>query len=108
MRIPIELLLNLSQFLGIRDRLRLRCVCKEWRSFMDEFCLEELVLFLHIHPTLELWSYNSKAIEFRNLVFLRSYRCLSDEIGFKYAFRNVKKLFLCIWQQEDAAYRLGK
>lgn len=106
-RIPVELLLNLSKFLSIRDRLRLRCVCKEWRSFIDEFCLDELVLFLHVHPTLELWSYNSKPIEFRNLVFLQSCGCLWED-GFKYVFRNVKRLFLCIWQQEDAAYRLGE
>lgn len=108
MRIPIELLLNLSKFLNIRDRIRLRCVCKEWRSFIDEFCLDELVLFIRVHPTLELWSHNSKAIEFRNLIFSQSDRWHSDANGFKFVFRNVKRLFLCIRNQEDAAYRLGE
>ena len=107
-QIPIELLLNLSQFLGIRDRLRLRFVCKEWRSFIDEFCLDELVLFIRVHPALELWHHNSQAINFRNLIFLRSDHCLSDENGFKYVFRNVQRLFLYIWSQEDVAYRLGE
>lgn len=108
MKIPIELLLNLSKFLSIHDRIRFRCVCKEWRSFIDEFCLDELVLFIREHPTLELWSHNSKAIEFRNVIVLQSDRCLSDESGFKYVFRNIKRLFLCIRIPCDTAYRLGE
>ena len=107
MIIPTELLLNLSRHLCIADLIRWRLVCHEWRSFIDEFCLGELALFINVYPTLELWRHNGKAIKFSNLIFLRSDRCLGDE-GFKKVFRNVKDLFLCIRSEEDAAYQLGE
>ena len=106
--LPVELLLNLSKFLNIRDRLRLRCVCKEWLTFIDEFCLDELVLFIRVYPTLELWNHNSRAIEFRNVIFLRSDGCLLDDARFQHVFRNVRNLFLSVRAVEDVHYRLGE
>lgn len=34
-------------------------ICKQWRCFIDEFCLDELILFINnFCPTLELWRTN--------------------------------------------------
>ena len=109
MRIPVELLLIISKHLGcVRDLVKLRQVCKEWRSFVDEFCLDELVLFVGVYPTLELWKTNSQPIDFKRLVCLPSDRCPLDHKGFRYTFRNVKRLFLSIRSESEVSYRLGK
>ena len=41
MRINVELLTNLSKHLERREPIKWRLVCKQWRSFIDEFCLDE-------------------------------------------------------------------
>ena len=106
MRIPIELLLDLTKHLDTRAIIKCRLVCKEWKCFIDEFCLEELVLFINFYPTLELWKFNSKPINFKRMLFFTSDRCLSDDRS-RCIFRNVKKLFLTIRNDQEAFYRIG-
>ena len=106
MRIPVELVLNLAEHLDVIEILKFRLVCKEWRCFVDEVCLHQLVLFINVYPTLEIWKLDGKPIDFRRVIFLRSDRCLSDE-GFRYTFRNLKKLYLTIRNGQKAHYKLG-
>lgn len=102
----MELLPNITEHLHTTEILKCRLVCKEWRCYIDEFCLDELILFISFYPTLELWKANSEPIDFKRMLFLTSDRCLSDE-GFKYTFRNVRKLLLTIRNEQEASYKLG-
>ena len=107
MKIPVELLLELTRHLTTKEIIKCRLICKEWMWFIDEFCLDELILFINIYPTLELWKSNSKPIDFKRLLFFASDRCLSD-CRFLSIFRNVKKLFLTIRSEQEAFYQIGK
>ena len=106
MRIPVELLLNLAEHLNLRELIKCRLVCKQWRCFIDQFCLDELVLFIRYYPTLEIWKLDGKPIDLRKAISLGSDRCLSDD-GFRYIFRNLRKLFLTIRSEQKAYYKLG-
>ena len=109
MRLPVELFLIISKHLDdARDLVRLRQVCREWRSFVDEFCLDELILFVGVYPTLELWRTNSQPIDFKKLICFPSDRCPLDHEGFRYTFRNIKRLFLSIRSEKQVSYQLGK
>lgn len=106
MKIPVEILPCLTKHLDTLEILKLRLVCKTWRCYIEEFCLDELILFINVYPTLELWKSNSEPIDFKRMLFFASDRCLSDE-RFKNTFRNVKKLFLTIRNKQKASYRIG-
>lgn len=107
MKIPVELLFEITRHLATKEIIKCRLVCKEWRCFIDEFCLDELILFVNVYPTLELWKSNSEPIDFGRLLFFASDRCLSDS-RFLCMFRNVKKLFLTIRSEQKAFYQLGE
>jgi hypothetical protein len=106
MSFPTELLLDLSKYLNIKSLINFRLVCRSWRCFIDEFCLKELILFINVYPTLELWKCNSEPVDFKNVIFLKSDNCFSDN-GFKYMFRNIKKFYLSIKTQKEIIYKLG-
>ena len=107
MRLPVEILSAITKHLDTRAILKCRLVCKEWRCFIDEFCLDELVLFVNSYPTLELWKSTSKPIDFKRTLSFTSDRCLSDD-RFRLLFKNVEKLFLFIRNEEETSYRIGK
>ena len=102
----MELLPNITKHLEVIEILECRLVCKEWRCFIDEFCLDELILFISVYPTLELWKANSEPIDFKRMRFFTSDQCLSDE-RFKYMFRNIRKLFLTIRNEQETSYKIG-
>ena len=106
MRIPVELLLEITRHLATKEIIKWRLVCKEWRRFIDEFCLDELILFVNVCPTLELWKSTGKPIDFKRILSLTSDRCLTDH-GFLAMFRNVKKRFLVIRNEHEAFYQIG-
>lgn len=106
MRVPTELILNFAKHLDTLELIKWRLVCKEWRRFIDEFCLDELILFINFYPTLELWQFNSEPINLRKAICLTSDQCLSDS-GFKQAFLNVKKFYLVIKSNQKVHYQIG-
>lgn len=106
MKFPVELLLNLAKHLNMRELIEWRQICKEWKCFIDEFCLDELILFINFYPTLELWKITGQPIDLQKAIVLTSDRCLSDS-GFRYTLRNLKRLFLVVKKNEKAYYKLG-
>lgn len=107
--LPVEILVQILQHsdLPLVQLVRLRRTSKLLRYVIDEFMITELILFVNLHSSSDLWTRDSRPLNRKNIVMVRSSKRLFDK-NFNYTFRNLRRLFLAINGAKGSPLRIGR
>ena len=92
---PEVVLKEVFDFLGIRDRLRMRSTCKKWKFVVDTRCHQRNVcIYTHTYPYNERWCFSDQKVAEEEMVHLK-YDHVSRAFNLRMQFfQNLQKVYL--------------
>ena len=94
LNLPEVALIQIQNYLSLRDQLNVRLVCRYWRLINETLVRrDELVLFFGIPPRPIYWLHDGKEVEPDNVFFVKYFECMESEFFLRY-FRRVRRLMI--------------
>ena len=93
-RVPLEILVEILQFLGLKDAVRCRLVCKAWKSALENYVLfREVSLFMNCTKQTNLMKLRNYYLTHENGLYFKDREIFDYDLGAR--LRNLRVLFFC-------------
>lgn len=92
--LPELALIQVLNYLPVRDQLNARLVCRYWKLISDDSVRkDELILFLEIYPRPVYWFHDGRKIDLGDAFLITHIHSLKSEFFLKH-FRKVRRLMI--------------
>lgn len=94
--LPVVVLSEILNFLSIRERLKLKTICKKWKFVVETFCSQQNVcIYSHAYPFNRCWCWSDQRVVEEDLLYLKFNFQNSPKLNLKMPFfRNLQKVYL--------------
>ena len=93
--LPEVVLKEIFDFLGVRERLRVRSTCKKWKFVADNLSHQTSVCLYSSNPFNKRWCFSKQKVTDDEMLYLKFTREASRPFDFRMEFfRNLRKVYL--------------
>lgn len=101
--VPLEILIEVLQFLGIKDAIRCKLVCKAWKSALENYVLfREISLFVNCPRQSNLMRLPNHYLTHENSLYFSDRKIFDCDLSTR--LQNLRILYFCEFYYDSNKY----
>lgn len=102
-RVPLEVLIEILQFLGFKDAIRCKLVCKRWKHALEKYVLfREASLFVNCTKETNLMRLSDRRMTHEKSFYFRGREIFDCDLAVR--LQNLRVLYFCEFYFDSNKY----
>ena len=92
--VPLEVLIEILRFLGVKDAMRCKLVCKAWKSALENYVLfRQISVFMNCHKQSNWMRLSNHYLAYDNSLSFGGRQIFDCDLGAR--LQNLRVLYFC-------------